>query len=119
MFTTPFSRSNVVAGDSITCTIDGTDYRARIEWDTDSRPDDFEGYSESRLRSWRRDEWYYVGVVIRAERGGVELDDYIASLWGIESDSSPKYFLEVANDLLREAIPLANEARKRIALAMA
>lgn len=119
MFTTPFSRFDVVAGDSITCTIDGTSYTARIEYDTDSRPDDVDGYSESCLESWRRDEWYYVGVVIRAERCGVELDDYIASLRGIESDSSPECFLDIANDLLREAIPLANEARKRIALAMA
>lgn len=119
MFTTPFSRFGVVAGDSIVCTVDGTKFTARIEDDIDSRPDDFDGYSESRLESWRRDEWYYVGVVIRAERGGVELDNYIASLWGIESDSSPEYLLEIANDLLHEAIPHANEARKRVALALA
>lgn len=119
MFTTPFSRFGVVAGDFIVCFVDGTKFTARIEYDIDPLPDDFDGYSEQRLASWKRDEWCYVGVVIRAERGGIELDDHIASLWGIESDSPPEYFLEVANDLLREAIPHANEARKRIASAMA
>lgn len=119
MFTTPFSRFGVSPGDFIVCTVDGTDYTARIELDTDSRPDDFECYSKKRVEAWRRDDWCFVGIVISAKRGGVELDEYAASLCGIESYRSPRYFLEVANDLLREAIPLANEARKRIALAMA
>jgi hypothetical protein len=59
-----------------------------------------------------------VGVVITAERNGVDLGSF-DSLWGIESDSAPDYLLEIANDLLNESIPQANEARKRVALAMA
>lgn len=119
MFTTPFSRFDVCHGDFIKCIVDGTEFTAYIDHDPDTLPDEFEGYSEERFETWKRDDWCFVGVVIRALRGGVLLGDYLASLWGIESDSSPEYFLEVANDLLQEAIPLANEARKRIALAMA
>lgn len=119
MFTATFSRFQALPGDSTTCWIDGTEYTARIEFDPNTFPSDFECYSVDDIRSWSRDEWQFVGIVVGAERNGVELDNHLASLWGIESDSSPEYFLEVANDLLREAIPLANEARKRIALAMA
>ena len=99
--------------------IDGTTFTAYTEHDPDTAPDDFECYSPEEIDAWKRDDWSFVGVIIYATRGGVLLGDNLASLWGIESNSSPEYFLEVANDLLREAIPLANEARKRIALAMA
>lgn len=108
MFTTPFSSFDVLPNDFTKCTVDGTDYTAHIELDPDTCPDEFEGYPEERFESWGRGDWYFVGVVIRAERGGVLLGDNLASLWGIESDSSPEYFLDIAN-----------EARKRIALAMA
>jgi len=118
MFTKPFSRYDVIAGDSITCTVDGTDYTATMHYDSSTIPEDFECYTPEEIKAWKRDEWCFVGIVVTAERGGVYLGTF-ASLWGIESDSSPDYLLEVANDLLRESIEEANEARKRIALAMA
>jgi hypothetical protein len=119
MFTLPFSSFDVRPGDWIVCTVDGTDYTARIERDDTTVPSDFECYSPEQVYEWERGDWCFVGVVIEAKRNGVPLGGWLTGLWGIESDSSPEYFLEVANDLLREAIPLANEARKRIALAMA
>lgn len=118
MFTIPFSNSDVCPGDWTICTVDGTDYWACIKYDPDASPYESECYTGKQVKAWERDNWYFVGVVIRAERGGMILSENLTSLWGIESYSSPEYFLEVANDLLREATPLANEARKRIALAM-
>jgi len=118
MFTDPFSKFDVIPGDSITCTVDGTDYTATIHHDTESNPHDSDCYTPEQIEAWKRDDWGFVGVAITATRGGVLLGSF-ASLWGIESDSSPEYFLEVANDLLAESSPQANEARKRIALAMA
>ena len=118
MFTKPFSRFDVIPGDSITCTVDGTDYTAAIRHDGDTTPDDYECYTPEQIRSWKDDDWCFVGVVITAERNGVDLGSF-DSLWGIESDSAPDYLLEIANDLLNESIPQANEARKRVALAMA
>lgn len=61
-----------------------------------------------RLIGWCKDEWTYVGVVVTVSREGVELAE--ASLWGIESDAE-SYILEVANELIHEAI---NESLKTI-----
>ena len=120
MFTAPFScLSNVGPGDFTTCTVDGTEYTARIKFDLETTPDDFECYSPDQVTRWKCDEWWFVGIAIEAKRGGVLLSDHLASLWGVESNSTPEYLLEAANDLLREAVPLANEARKRVALARA
>lgn len=61
-----------------------------------------------RLRDWCRDEWRYVGVILSVSKNGVMLDEYAASLWGIESDCEA-YQVDIANDLLSEAV----EAGKR------
>ena len=53
-----------------------------------------------RLRGFG-DDWYNVGVVVKAFKNGVELGD--ASLWGLESDAGP-YLVEVAHDVAYEAI---------------
>jgi len=122
MFTKPFSRYDVIAGDSISCTVDGTDYTATIRYDSHTTPYDFECYTPEQIKACKRGDWCFVGIEVTAERNGVNLcvfsDGSFASLWGIESNSRPDYLLEVANDLLRESIPEANEARKRIAKAM-
>lgn len=51
-----------------------------------------------RLRAWCNDQWYYIGIV--ATIGNVAH----ASLWGIESDSSEEYLIEVENELADEAL---------------
>lgn len=53
------------------------------------------------LRGWCNDSWNWCGVVVTAERAGVELGR--ASLWGIESDAGA-YLVEVANELAAEAV---------------
>lgn len=63
------------------------------------------------LKAWCNDEWHYVGVSVTAERLGVDLvDSYDVALWGIECNypnADNSYLLEVANDLLPEAITQA------------
>lgn len=62
------------------------------------------------LRLWCKDEWWWCSIIISASVGGIELDTCLASLGGIEAnypDSDNAYLLEVANELLDEAIPAA------------
>lgn len=68
-----------------------------------------------RLRAWCQDDWCWVGVRLSVSKGGVTLDKYAASLWGIESDSNDfgddnyDYLTEVANELLPEALEAAEK----------
>jgi hypothetical protein len=65
------------------------------------------------LRAWCRDDWWYVGIVVSVVRDGIKLGS--ASLWGVECNypgANNAYLLEVANELLPEAL---DEARKAIA----
>lgn len=62
-----------------------------------------------RLRRWCADEWCYVAVVLAVSRNGVTLDEWAASLWGIESDAG-EYLSEVANDLIEESLQVAHAA---------
>lgn len=59
-----------------------------------------------RLRAWCNDEWSYMGVVVTVESNGHTIGT--ASLWGIESDADA-YLLEVANELIDEALENARE----------
>lgn len=65
------------------------------------------------LKDWCEDRWCYVGVVLSVSRGGYVLDDCAASLWGIESDSDD-YHIEVANELLDEALDCGRKALETI-----
>lgn len=118
--------SYVCEGDTITCTVDGVEYTARLEHDWDSKPTDFECYSEKQIEAWRRDEWHFFGVVIQSSKDGVELCDHAASLWGIEGNfplrrkNPNRYFRDVANELLPEAIETTRKqaAKMREVLAL-
>ena len=61
-----------------------------------------------RLQRWCNGDWCYVGVVVSVSRDGEVLDNYAASLWGIESDAYD-YLAEVANDLAQEALDLHDD----------
>lgn len=65
-----------------------------------------------RLRAWCSDQWSYVAVVVTASCEGVKLGS--ASLWGIESDAG-EYLVEVANELIDEALDDARAMVSRIA----
>jgi hypothetical protein len=65
------------------------------------------------MNAWKNDDWFYGGVVLAVEKGGVTLDRCAASLWGIEcnypkhpdaasaqDDFPNSYLTEAANELL-------------------
>jgi hypothetical protein len=135
-FTTRF-QSFVCEGDSLTCEVAGFEIIARIVRDDcpdapDERQDGFwpslykdapgfigpgnnfrerfalaQARAEAVMDAWRKDEWFYCGIVLSVAFEGVLLDDHAASLWGIEAnypDSDNAYLTDVANELLPEAL---------------
>lgn len=123
-FKTHFDRY-VCEGDSITCNVKGITYTATLVSDTDSDPTDYDCYTKKQIDLWRADDWRYFGVVISAEKDGVDLGDHLASLWRIEGNfpsrrkNPNRYFREVANDLLHEAMHVAQAEAERIRAAFA
>lgn len=108
MFTDRFD-NYVCVGDTMAADFGGLRVVARIEFDYDIRdPEDWdEGVSKEALAAWRRDEWFYCGVVLAVYKNGVQLDEYAAGLWGINANypgSDNSYLTEVANELLPEAL---------------
>lgn len=104
-------------GDRIEWTAEGFDIVARLEYDTDTKPTDFECYEPEDMQRWRNDEWFYVGVVLSVSRNSVELSDHAASLWGIDcnfNNTSNTYLSEVAQELEAEAIANARREVVRI-----
>lgn len=79
------------------------------------------------MDAWRNGQWFWCGIVLSVSRNGVEIDDSAASLWGIECnypvfrkrDRANSYLIEVANELLGEALEVARAraAEMREALA--
>ena len=139
--------SFVCEGDKITCEVEGYTITARIARDdTPNAPDerqdvfwpslykDAAGFigagngwrarfdaaqarAEAVMEAWRKDEWFYCGIVLSVRLDGIEIDDHAASLWGIEAnypDSDNAYLAEVANELLPEAIDAAKAERARL-----
>jgi hypothetical protein len=104
-------------GDRIEWTAEGFDIVARLEYDTDSNPEDVECYSPEDVQRWKNDDWFYVGVVLSVSRNGVELSDHAASLWGIDcnfNNTSNTYLSEVARELEAEALETARAEMARI-----
>lgn len=63
--------------------------------------------AEAVMEAWRKDEWFYCGIVLSVAFEGIELDGHAASLWGIEAnypDSDNAYLTDVAKELLPEAL---------------
>lgn len=75
------------------------------------------------MDAWRNDEWFWCGIVLSVSRHGVVLDEHAASLWGIECnyptfrkrDRANAYLIEVANDLLEEALEVGRQVLGRLA----
>lgn len=108
-------------GDRIEWTREGFDFVARLQYDTDTKPTDFDCYDPEDVERWNRDEWFYVGVVLSVSRNGVELSDHAASLWGVDcnfSDTSNAYLSEVAQELEAEALETARAEMARIRQAL-
>ena len=106
----------VCIGDTVSWSVDGFDITARIEYDYDTKPTDFDCYDDAQIEAWRNDEWFYGGVVLSVSRNGVELTDHAASLWGIDCNlgENNDYLSEVCEDLQGEAIGIAHDEVRRI-----
>ena len=67
------------------------------------------------LQAWCNDEWWYVSLTLSVSYGDIDLDDYAASLCGIEvnypGSDHQVYLLETANELLPEALEVAKKRR--------
>lgn len=102
MFTAQFDKYACV-NDSITCTIGKYTFKATIEHDLDSSPNDCDCYSESDIARWKNDEWFYCGIVLSCEYNGVALECN-ESLWRIDTNfgEDNNYLTEVANELLSQ-----------------
>lgn len=140
MFTKPFD-AYVCVNDTITCEVDGFTATARIyRDDTPDKPDERQdGFWPSRdekaagwvqpenfdaemakatrvMNAWLKDEWFFCGVAVTVACNEVPLtQEFTNALWGIECnypDSDNAYLMEVANELLAEAI---SEARATLA----
>ena len=125
--------SYVCEGDTITTEWKGITYTARLVRDDTHGIDDDDCHNvdqsvtgcndeqQVKLLSARADwfagEWWYCGVVISASKDDVTIDEHAASLWAIEANypgDDNKYLLEVANELLDEAIEQAAESLARM-----
>ena len=137
----------ICEGDSIACEIDGLRVTARIVRDDcpdapDKRQDGFwpslyindpgfigpgnnfrerltkaQADAEAVMDAWRKDEWFYCGIVLAIERESVELESHAASIWGIEANdprSENAYLTEVACELLPEALQAGHRALARL-----
>ena len=77
--------------------------------------------AEAVMEAWRKDEWFFCGIVLSVALEGVTLDAHAASLWGIEAnypDSDNAYLTEVARELLPEALDAGRAAARRICAAL-
>ena len=137
----------VCEGDTIACEVEGFRVTARIVRDDcmdapDQRQDGFwpslyindpgfigpgnnfrerlakaQTEAEAVMDAWRKDEWFYCGIVLVIECEGVELDDHAASLWGVEANypgSDNAYLSEVADELLPEVVAAGHAALRRL-----
>jgi len=99
-------------GDSITWQFEGFDITARIEFDDDTRPDQFDCYSEDEVKRWMNDEWFYCGVVLSVSKNGILIDEHAASLWGVDcnfSDTANAHLSELAQEMEYEAVEYAKK----------
>jgi hypothetical protein len=91
---------NVCNGDFIATTVGNVEVRATIVADEDTKPSDFDCYTNEERRAWGRGEWYFCGIVLSIRANGIVVDDHHESLWGIDTQSGA-YLTEVANDMAR------------------
>jgi hypothetical protein len=120
----PAFDSYVCAGDTVQWSADGFDITARVEYDEDTKPTDFDCYSARQIEAWRNDKWFFCGIVLSVSRNGVELSDHAASLWGIDCNFPSRrknpnaYLSDVCAELQEEALETAKLESVRILAAL-
>lgn len=118
--TIPKFKNYVCPGDSIEWNAEGFDFVARLEYDSDTKPTDFDGYSDKSIKRWSNDEWFYCGLILSVSKNGVLLSDHAASLWGIDCNygKDNDYLSDCCKDLQGEAIDDARVELARILKAL-
>lgn len=66
------------------------------------------------LKRWCDDEWYWCCIIVSVSKNGVMLDEYAASLGGVDSDSED-YHVEVANEMIEQAIEAGRKIVAKVA----
>lgn len=102
--------SYAIPGDTIQWQAEGFDITATLVADADTTPDVSECYSAIKIKQWKNDEWFFVGIVISVSKNDIVISDHASSLWGIECNfnkKANKYLSEVAKELEREALDCA------------
>lgn len=114
----------ICVGDSVTWSAGGFDITARVEFDSDTRPDEFDCYTPRQISAWKNDDWFFCGIVLSVSRNGVELSNHAASLWGIDCNFPSRrknpnaYLSEICGELQTEAIEHAAAEQARIVSAL-
>ena len=117
----PQFNSYALEGDSITWEKEGFTLIARLQYDTDTKPMQYECYSPLKIKQWKNDEWFYVGVIVSISKNGVMLDDSAVSLWGVECNynkTSNKYLANVAVDMEDEVVEVGKREVERMVKAL-
>jgi hypothetical protein len=73
--------------------------------------------AEAVMEAWRKGDWFYCGIVLSVALEGITLAEHAASLWGVEANypgSDNAHLIEVANDLLPEALGVARAVLARL-----
>lgn len=108
-----FNSRYVCPGDSVEWEVGPLTLRATLHEDTDTKPTDYDCYSPEQIEAWRRDEWFFVGMVLSVSVGGHTLSEHAASLWGLEANlpgAANDYLSETAKELEAEALEVAEKA---------
>ncbi len=103
--------SCVCPGDSVMFEHGKFTFNVRLEYDDFSTPYELECYSDSDIRKWKDDEWFYGGLVVSVSYNGFHLSDNIASLWGLECNfgNDNSFLMGYAEELVEEAREEAEE----------
>lgn len=73
--------------------------------------------AEAVIEAWRRDDWFYCGIVLSVSLDGVILDEHAISLWGVEANypgSDNAHLTDAANELLLDAVAIGRRAAQRL-----
>ena len=77
--------------------------------------------ADAIMEAWRRDDWFYCGIVLSVSLDGVILDEHAISLWGVEANypgSDNAHLTEAADELLPDAIVIGLRAAHRLCAAL-
>jgi hypothetical protein len=106
----------VCVGDYIEIEEEGFTLKATVQEDSDTKPTDFDCYSEKDIKAWRNDDWFYCGLVLSVSYKGLELSTHAASCWGLECNiiDNNLHLTEMAHELKHEAIEEGKKELQRI-----